>query len=928
MSDVHDESLLLGRSQQRAALDRLLAQARSGHGAVLVIRGEAGVGKTALLRYAAAQAVGFQVRRTAGVESEMQLPFASLHQLCRPLLDRLDAIPPPQRAALSIALGMIDGDSPDPFLVSLAALSLLSETSTQQPTLCVIDDAQWLDSASGQAFAFVARRLLADSVAMVFAVRDHAADRDLADLPELRLEGLADDDARALLETVVLRPLDARVRDRLLDESRGNPLALLELPRRLDSTQLPGAFGLRDPDELPGRLEETFAGRLLDLPRDARLLLLIAAAETADDPLVLWRAADRLGIPPTAADAVAGKGLLIIGERVRFRHPLVRSAVYRSASPLDRRIVHLALAQASDARADPDRRAWHFAAAATGPDEAVALELERSAGRARARGGLSAAAAFLKRCVVLTGDPTHRAVRALAAAQASLHAGEFESALHTLSSADPLMLDDLQHARADLLRAQIISASGAVGLAPALLLAAAERLEPLDPTLARESYLDAWGAALFAGNLANADMHEVARVVRARPLASTAPHATDLLLDGVAALMTDGREAAAPTIHRALGAFLAEDLPVDKGMRWSVIASCAAMEVWDFDTRASIIDRQTQRARAVGALAPLAFGLVGQSITAALSGDFDEAARVTAEADAVTQVTGGRVAPFGGMLLAALRGRPTDAFELLDRTIEHSTASGAGFAVQWAHWATALLCNGLGRYEEALLAARQAWDDFPDWFVSIWATSELIEAASRLGQHDLGTEPLARLVESANVGGNDWSLGIAARSSALLSEGADAERQYRLAIQHLQATRIRPELARAHLLYGEWLRREQRRVDARAQLQTAHTMLAGMGAEGFAERARHELLATGAKVRTRVEMRQDELTPQEAHVARLAADGHTNVEIGAALYLSPRTIEWHLKKVFLKLGINSRRALRATLRSQNQGTLLAQTLRS
>ena len=588
--------------------------------------------------------------------------------------------------------------------------------------------------------------------------------------------------------------------------------------------------------------------------------------------------------------------------------------------------MHLALAKASDARADPDRRAWHLAAAATGPDEMVALELERSAGRARARGGLSAAAAFLERSVVLTRDPTARAVRALAAAQASLHAGEFDAALHVLATADSLVLNDLQQARADLLRAQIISASGAVGEAPALLLAAAERLEPLDPNLARESYLDAWGAALFAGKFANADMREVALVVRARPLASTAPHATDLLLTGVAELMTDGREAAAPAIRRAMTAFLAEDLPVDKGMRWSVITSCAAMELWDFETRAAVIDRQTQRARAAGALAPLAFGLVGQSITAALSGDFDEAARVTAEADAVTQVTGGQVAPFGGMLLAALRGRETDAFALMDRTIEAATSSGAGFAVQWAHWATALLCNGLGRYEEALVAARQAWDDFPDWFVSIWATSELIEAASRLGRPDLGTEPLAHLVASANVGGNDWALGIAARSSALLLDGADAEHQYRTAIRHLQATRIRPELARAHLVYGEWLRREQRRVDARKQLQTAHSMLAGMGAHGFAERARHELLATGAKVRKRVETRPDELTPQEAHVARLAADGHTNVEIGAELYLSPRTIEWHLKKVFVKLGISSRRALRETLRSQNQGTLLGRTI--
>ncbi|GAA1759700.1 LuxR family transcriptional regulator [Agromyces humatus] len=901
----------------------MLADAREERGAVLVVRGEAGVGKTALLRYCAEQAGDFQIRRTAGVQSEMQLPFASLHQLCRPLLDHLQAIPHPQRVALSVALGLADGASPDPFLVSLAALSLLSEAATQRPILCLIDDAQWLDSASGQALAFVARRLLADSVAMLFAVREPASNRDLTGLPEMNLEGLAEDDARILLQMVIPGRLDPQARDRLLAETHGNPLALLELPRRLNSTQMPGVFGLRDGQELPQRIEEAFLRRLLALPRDARLLLLIAAAEPADDPILLWRAAERLDIPMSAAEATESEGLLEIDDGVRFRHPLVRSAVYRAATPHDRRAAHLALAEASDPVADPDRRAWHLAAAAIGPDEKVALELERSAGRARARGGLSAAAAFLKRSVTLTKDPTRRAGRALAAAQASLHAGEFDSALQVLATADSPTLDEFQRAQVELLRAQVVTASGALGEAPALLLAAAEQLEPLDLPLARESYLDAWGAALFAGKLANANMREVSEVVRSRHLASAQPLAAELLLDGMSVLMTDGREAAAPTLRRAIGAFLEEDLSVDKGMRWSVIASCASVELWDFESWDAIITRQMQLARDAGALAPLAFGLNGKAITVAWTGDFEATARVDAEANAITQATGSRVAPFGGMLFAALRGRVDEAFALMTRTTENAVGSGAGFALQWVQWTTAMLCNGLGRYEDALVAARRAWQDWPDWYVSIWASSELIEAAARLGQPELATEPLQRLVESARVGASGWAIGIAERSTALVTEGADAERHYKNAIEHLQSTPLRPEVARAHLVYGEWLRREQRRVDAREQLQIAYTMLAEMGAEGFAERARHELLATGAKVRKRAETEHHALTPQEAHVARLAADGHTNVEIGAEVYLSPRTVEWHLKKVFQKLGISSRRALREALRKQDHDNELA-----
>ena len=903
-----------GRSSERELLDRLLENARVGQGAVLVIRGEVGVGKTALLHHCARQAPGFRVAQIAGVESEMELPFAGLHHLCAPMLDRLDALPEPQQVALRVALGLSSGDAPDRFLVALAALSLLAEVATKRPLLCLVDDAQWLDAASEQVLGFVARRLLAESVAIVFAVRDPTDERALVGLPELRLEGLAEEDARALLATVIPGRLDERVGDRLVAETRGNPLALLELPRRLSATELPGGFGLVGSQELSGRIEESFLRRLDELPEEARSLLLVAAAEPVGDPLLVWPAAERVGVGVSAAAAVETDGLLAISERVTFRHPLVRSAVYRSASLQERREVHLALAEVTDAQADPDRRAWHLAAAAPGPDEEVALELERSASRAQARGGLAAAAAFLRRSVALTRDPAHRADRALAAAQASLHAGVFDAAPGLLTAAEAGALDELQRARIDLLRGQLASASGAGSEAPAQLLSAAKRLEPLDATLARETYLDAWGAALFAGHLAgNAGLLEVSRAARSAPRAAQAPHPADLLLDGLAVLITEGRAAAAPTLKQAISAFRGEEISVEKGLQWGVLASSASAELWDFESWDAVITRQMELARNAGALAPLSIALNGEGIVVTWSGDFAAASRVAVEADAITEATGTRIAPYGAMLLAAFRGREAEACALIDATVANATAGGEGLGVQYAHWASAVLYNGLGRYERALAGAQQASDGMPDLFVSVWSLPELIEAATRSGQTQRAAGALERLADSAEVSGTDWGLGIAARSRALVSEGEAAESCYRESIDRLGRTRLRPELARAHLLYGEWLRREQRRVDARARLDTAHEMLAAMGAEGFAERARHELLATGAKVRKRLDETRGELTPQEEHIARLARDGRTNPEIGAELFISHRTVEWHLKKVFTKLGISSRRDLQHAL---------------
>jgi DNA-binding CsgD family transcriptional regulator len=834
------------------------------------------------------------------------------------MLGRLDALPEPQRAALRIALGLSSGPARDRFLVALAALSLLAEVAAERPLVCFVDDAQWLDAASRQVLGFVARRLLAESVAIVFAVRDPTDERQLVGLPELRLGGLPEKDARDLLTTVIPGRLDERVRDRLIAETRGNPLAIVELPRELAATQLQGAFGLAGAQALSGRIEESFLRRLEALPEKTRLLLLVAAAEPIDDPLLVWRAAERLGIGISAATADETEGLLAIGERVAFLHPLVRSAVYRSASVPERRAVHLALAEVTDDQVDSDRRAWHLAVAAPGPNEEVASELERSAGRARARGGLAAAAAFLRRSVALTRDPARRVDRALAAAQASLHAGGFDAALELLAAAEAGKLDELQHARVDLLRAQVASASAGTE-APGQLVKAARRLEPLDPGLARETYLDAWGAALFAGRLASAgDLVDVSRAARAAPRPTYPPHPSDLLLDGLAELVTEGRATAAPALRRALSAFRGEQISVEKGLQWGVLASSAAVELWDFESWDAVITRQMALARDAGALAPLSIALNGEGIVVTWRGDFAAAARVIVEADAVTQATGTRIAPYGAMLLAALGGREAEACALIETTIKEATTGGEGLAVQYAQWTTAVLYNGLGRYEEALGAARRASDVTPELFISGWALPELIEAAVRSENADLAPDALERLVESATVGATDWGLGIAARSRALLSEGEAAEGLYREAMDRLSRTRLRPELARTRLLYGEWLRREGRRVDAREQLRKAHETLAAIGMEAFAERARRELVATGEKVRRRTFETRDELTAQEEQIARLARDGLSNPEIGARLFLSPRTVEWHLKKVFAKLGISSRMGLHEALPSRDR----------
>jgi DNA-binding CsgD family transcriptional regulator len=905
--------MLRGRRSESEVLTGLLDATRSGQSGALVVRGEAGVGKTALLEDAIASGSDHRVVRGIGIESEMELAYAPLHQVCAPMLDRVECLPGPQRDALSTAFGLRDGAAPDRFLIGLAVLGLLSEAARERALLCVVDGAQWLDRASAQALAFAARRLCAESVALVVSTR--ATEDEFRGLPELVVGGLPDDAARALLDSVIPGPLDALVRERLIAETGGNPLALLELPRGLTPAQLAGGFGVDGAMPLAGRIEESYRRRLQALPTDTQRLVLVAAAEPVGDPALVWRAATDLGIAPAAAAAAESDGLLVLGARVRFRQPLARSAVYHAASAADRRSVHHALAEATDPELDPDRRAWHRAQAADAPDEDVAEELERSAGRAQARGGLAAAAAFLTHAVRLTPDPARRGERALAAAQAALLAGDADAATEMLAIAQAGPLDALGRARVDLLHARIAFASNRSRQAPRLLLRAAKELEPLDARLARETYLEAFTAALFAGHLAQeVGLPDVARAARAAPPALSPEQPGDLLLDGLALLFTEGYAAGAPALHRALRALCGHHTADQDGLRWLSLAGVTAADLWDDHSWQVLSDRHVTLCRDAGALSELPVALTSRAQLELFAGDPPAAAALVQELDAATGFTESRLPPYGAISVAALRGREPDVAERLDAALHDIVSRGEGSAVTHAHWARAVLYNGLGRYEQAASAAQQATAHAPGMSPGHnWGLLELVEAAARSGQTDRAADALERLSATTRAAGTDWALGVEARARALLSEGPAAERLYREAIERLARTRARTALARAHLLYGEWLRRERRRIDAREHLRTAYELFATMGAAAFADRAARELLATGETARRRTPETRDQLTAQEAQIARLARDGLSNPEIGARLFLSPRTIEWHLRKVFAKLGISRRTELKNAL---------------
>jgi DNA-binding CsgD family transcriptional regulator len=906
---------LWGRKEQCAALDALLADVRAGRSRAMVVRGEAGMGKTALLSYAADTASDFQVARADGVESEMELPFAALQQLCGPMMSKLDRLPGPQRDALGVAFGLQSGAAPNRFLVGLAVLALLGEVAADQPLLCLIDDAQWLDLASAQNLAFLARRLDAESVAVIFGSRDPGVTPSLAGVDELELEGLSDEDARALLASVIPGRLDERVRDRIVAESAGNPLALIELPRGTTTTaELGGGFRVAGPLTLAGRIEQSFLRQVALLPGPTQRLLLLAAAEPLGDPGLLRYAADRLGVPVEAVEAAESAGLLKSGARVTFRHPLLRSAIYHSASPGERRSAHRALAATTDPAVDPDRRAWHRAESAAGPDEAVAAELERSADRAQARAGLAGAAAFLERAVALTPDSAPRAARALAAAEAKRLCGAPDAALELLAIAEGGPLDELQRARAEQVRAQIAFMQSRGSDASRLLLTAARRLEPLDPTLAREAYLDALAAAIEAGDrdaLLELLGHVVSVAAPAKP-----PRAADLFLTGWAQLITHGFPAGTDLLTRGLIAFRSEPLSGEGELRGLWYASTIARALWDDGLWDVLSARYVQLARDTGVLAELPLALDYHAEVRVDTGEFTAAAAMLEESDAIIEATGNAPLTESTWLrLAAWRETETAARERIEFALREALDKSHEDVITHAEYANAVLHNSLGHYRAALHAAQRSNDHS-------WAKgqgrvfAELVEAASRSGELERAGAALEQLSARTRMGGTDWALGVEARSRALLTEGQLAEDLYREAIERLGRTRIRTDLARAHLVYGEWLRRENRRVDAREQLRTAHAMFESMGAGAFAERAARELLATGERVSKRRSVGVGvpaQLTAREAQIAALASDGLSNPDIAAQLFMSRRTVEYHLHKIFTKLGIRTRNQLHVSL---------------
>ncbi len=904
---------LKGRGAETDRLDQLVDDVRSGASRALVIHGEAGVGKTALLEYVAERAVDCGLARAAGVQSEMELPFAAVQQLCAPMLEHLDRLPDPQREALATVFGVAGGPAPERFLVGLATLGLLSEVAEERPLVCLIDDHQWLDQASRQVLAFVARRLGAESLGLIFAAR--ALDDDLQTLPQLLVSGLEESAARALLDSVRTGSLDERVRDQIVTETRGNPLALLELPRGRTADELAGGFAIPRGTAVASTVEADFQRRTQALPGQTRRLLLLAAADPTGDSALVWRAARRLGIAPTAAAAATDQGLAEFDRRILFRHPLARSVSYWSASVAERQRVHRALADETDRTLDPDRRSWHLAHASPGPDEDVADELERSAGRAQARGGLAAAGAFLQRSVALTLDPGKRAQRALAAAVTQLQAGAFEAAVELLDMADAGPLGELDKARISLLRAQLAFVLNRGGEAPLLLLQAAAQFEPIEPRLARQTYLDAFGAATFAGRGAapGGTVLDVARAAAAAPQPSDRAESTDWLLAGLAANFNEGYAAGVPHLREALVTFGNDFSPAEE-LRWMWPATSAALHLWDDEQWLLLSSRYLSLARAAGALSEMPLALSTRAMVLLFTGELGAAASLVEEQGTVTEATGSQLAPYSGMFLAAMRGEVPVAENLIEITNREALAKGEGISIAVAEWTRAVLQNGQGNYREATTAARQALhhQEYPELRypgIANWAAAELIEAASRSGSVDEAREAAEWLTEMTSASGTHWALGVQARSHALLARGDAADTSYREAISSLEKTKVGSELARTHLLYGEWLRRERRRTDARDHLRTAHQMLEAMGMESFAARARHELLATGETARRRSVPDTQELTAQEMLIAQLARDGLSNPEIGSRLFISARTVQYHLRKVFVKLDISSRNQL-------------------
>ncbi|MFE1199546.1 AAA family ATPase [Streptomyces olivaceoviridis] len=907
---VGAHSSLLGRGRESEALKRLLDATWLGNGGALVLRGEPGIGKSALLHQASQYAEGFSVLRVEGSEFETDLAFAALHQLCRPLIDGIAQLPGAQRTALEAALALSDESTPHRFRAALAVLSLFAEAAAERPVLCLVDDAHWLDEETLHTLCFVARRVGSERVALVIAARESGKAAMLAPLPSLPIGGLDDSSARSLLSSRVVGPLDPRVCDRIVVEARGNPLALLDLSHSETPERLAGGFAVPSPRPVAMTLEEDYRKRLECLPPDTQLLLLAAAAEPTGDSSLLWRVMHRLGIDASAAEPAQEDGLITIDTRVRFRHPLVRSAAYTFVSGRDRRRVHQALAEETPAAVDPDRRAWHRGQAALAPDEGTAADLHAAANRSRARGGAAAAAAFLTLAASLTPDPGRRATRILEAAQAKHDAGSPSVALDLLRSMTVPADAHTLAARAQSLRAQIAFDSQRDDPSVQLLLRAARNMARLDGEAAARTLVEALAGVVFVGRFAPAERRDdITRAAAALPRGTVPEGALDTLFRGTITRMLDGHVAAAPLLRKAVRDY-GRDVEHRHNVGWLWIVGSAAMDLCDEVAWAALVDRHVRLARRAGALTALQVGLSYQALVHLHTGAFDRASACADEAALIAETIDSPPLSASDLTLDAWRGTDEQVGARLELRLMEAEAAREGRLVTVGHYARAVYLNSIGSYDEAFRSAELAAADDEMGFHA-WITPELVEAAAATGRADRVRSTMADLRDRTVANDTDWARGLELRCKALLADGLGADALFRDAIAHLARSAARAQCARTHLLYGEWLSRiAGRRAEAVTQLHTAHAMLIAMGAHGFALRAKKALKAVGEEPHAIAVPTVDHLTPQERHVARLVATGLTTKEAAAELFVSPRTVDAHLRNIFRKLGIDSRRQLK------------------
>jgi DNA-binding CsgD family transcriptional regulator len=904
------ETALLDREAERGQIDRVLEMARQGRSAVLILQGEPGTGKTTLLDYAVESGRDFEIVRLLGIESESELGFAALHQLVLPFAAGLSSLPAPQRDALGGALGLRRTDSPDRFLLALAALTMLADAAAMRPLLCVVDDAQWLDRESAGIMGFVARRLSADAIAMLFAVRSPSERGvDLEGIPWVQIGGLPPEQAGQLLASAAAGRVDRDVSERIIVQTGGNPLGLIELGGELSREQLAGEISL--PELLPvgEGLQARYLRQIRSMPADTQILLLAAAADPTGDPALLWRAGEFLGFGVGAAAAAEAEGLLRLGPVVSFRHPLIRSAVYHGAALADRVRVHEALARATDPQQAADLQAWHRAEAAIGPDEGVAGELERAADRARERGGWAARARLLTRAAALTPDADDRFRRVLAAAAAETTAGACVRGQALLDSVAGQLDDPGRQAAALRVQGTIRYAQDQAAEAASVLLDAARRLAPLDPALARATLLEALAAARISGRLAKtgAGDADIAHAARSLPVPSR-PDATigDLVLDADATLLLDGHEAAVPVVKRAVAAMLAVPISSAELLALTAVGCAAASALGDDHVLYSLASRLEVQARDQGAVPPLSIALIFSGFSELYAGHLGQAHARYNERGAIEATRGGSC-EVGHALVLAWRGQAAEARAEAAAAARVAVEQGEGWKLALLEYARAVLALGMGHYEEALAAAPQGYQE--NVLLRTFALPDLIEAAVRCGERETAEQALASVASRAAASPTPLMLGLLARSRALLGSETGTEALYQEAIGYLQQARGRVHLARVELLYGEWLRRERRQRDAREHLHTAYGVFRDIGADGFAERARLELAAAGGMAGPAASSPGGGLTPQELQVAALAAAGFTNVEIASRLFISPKTVDYHLGKVYRKVGVGSRREL-------------------